>query len=85
MMAGWRYPHGPTAPVTTWSAAVAGFFGGVAQVSGPPIVMYWLRDATTPGMIRASVILYFAVSDFIILVSYLFGGLFTLRMSASRS
>ena len=80
MMAGWRYPGQPTAPLTMIVGTVAGFFGGVAQVSGPPVVMYWLRDAATPAVIRASVILYFAVSDFVILVSYLFGGLFTLRI-----
>ena len=49
-------------------------------MSGPPVVMYWMRDAATPAMIRASVILYFAVSDLIILASYLFGGLFTLQI-----
>jgi len=80
MMAGWRYPYPPTAPLTAVVGAVAGFFGGVAQVSGPPVVMYWMRDAATPAMIRASVILYFAVSDLIILASYLFGGLFTLQI-----
>ncbi len=77
MMAGWRYPRPPTAPMTTLVGALAGFFGGVAQVGGPPIVLYWLRDATAAAVIRASVILYFAVADIIILVSYLFGGLFT--------
>jgi uncharacterized membrane protein YfcA len=77
MMAGWRYPRPPTAPATTLVGAVAGFFGGVAQVGGPPVVLYWLRDATTAAVTRASLILYFAVSDFIILASYLWGGLFT--------
>ena len=51
----------------------------MAQVGGPPVVLYWLRDATTAAMIRASIILYFAISDFIILASYLLGGLFTPR------
>lgn len=77
MMAGWRYPRPPTAPMTTLVGVLAGFFGGVAQVGGPPIVLYWLRDATAAAVIRASVILYFAVADIIILASYLFGGLFT--------
>jgi uncharacterized membrane protein YfcA len=77
MMAGWRYPRPPTRPITTMVGAVAGFFGGVAQVGGPPVVLYWLRDATTAAVTRASLILYFAVSDFIILASYLWGGLFT--------
>lgn len=77
MMAGWRYPHKPTAPVTTLVGGIAGFFGGVAQVGGPPIVLYWLRDAAVAAVTRASLILYFAVSDFIILATYLLGGLFT--------
>lgn len=80
MMAGWRYPGKPTAPATTVVGALAGFFGGVAQVGGPPIVLYWLRDATTAAVIRASIILYFAISDFLILASYLIGGLFTLQV-----
>jgi uncharacterized membrane protein YfcA len=77
MVAGWRYPRPPTAPMTSLVGALAGFFGGVAQMGGPPIVLYWLRDAATAAMIRASVILYFAISDLIILASYLFGGLFS--------
>lgn len=80
MMAGWRYAGRTTPPLTIVVGAIAGFFGGVAQVSGPPIVMYWLRDAATPAVIRASVIVYFAISDLILIVSYLFGGLFTLQI-----
>jgi uncharacterized membrane protein YfcA len=77
MMAGWRYPRPPTAPVTTLVGGVAGFFGGVAQVGGPPIVLYWLRDATAAAVTRASFILYFAAADVIMIVAYLFGGLYT--------
>ena len=80
MMAGWRYPRPPTLSATATVGALAGFFGGVAQVGGPPIVLYWLRDTTTAAMIRASIILYFAISDLLILASYLFGGLFTLKV-----
>ena len=43
-------------------------------------MLYWLRDATAAAVIRASIILYFAVSDFIILASYLLSGLFTLQV-----
>ena len=82
MMAGWRYTGRTTPPLTITVGTIAGFFGGVAQVSGPPVVMYWLRDAATPAMIRASVILYFAVSDVILIVSYLFGGLFSFEIVA---
>ena len=45
LISGWRYPGKPTVPVTVGVGGVAGFFGGLAQLGGPPIVMYWLRDA----------------------------------------
>lgn len=77
MMSGWRYPGQPTAPMTTLVGALAGFFGGVAQAGGPPIVLYWLRDARAAAIMRASIILYFAVSDLIILATYLYSGLLT--------
>lgn len=77
MMAGWRYPRPPTTTATTLVGGIAGFFGGAAQVGGPPIVLYWLRDAAAAAVTRASIILYFAAADFIVLASYLFGGLFT--------
>lgn len=82
MMAGWRYTGRTTPPLTITVGTIAGFFGGVAQVSGPPVVMYWLRGAAAPATIRASVIVYFAVSDVILIVSYLFSGLFTLTIVA---
>jgi uncharacterized membrane protein YfcA len=82
MMAGWRYPGKPTAPATAAVGTLAGFFGGVAQVGGPPVVLYWLRDATAVAVVRASIILYFAISDFIIFASYVIGGLFSLKVVA---
>jgi uncharacterized membrane protein YfcA len=47
----------------------------VAQVGGPPIVLYWLRDTGQAIITRANIILYFAVSDVIITAAYLAGGL----------
>ena len=74
---GWRYPGKPTAPVTVAVGGVAGFFGGLAQLGGPPVVMYWLRDTAVAAVTRANIILYFAVADVLIIVSYSIGGLWT--------
>jgi uncharacterized protein len=75
LMSGWRYPGRTTAAVTTFVGGISGFFNGVAQVGGPPIVLYWLRDAGKAVTMRANIILFFAVSSVITTISYVAGGL----------
>jgi uncharacterized membrane protein YfcA len=77
LMSGWRYRGTPTAALTAGVGAIAGFFNGVAQVGGPPIVLYWLRDATAARIVRANIILYFAASSVLTTISYLIGGVLT--------
>jgi uncharacterized membrane protein YfcA len=77
LMSGWRYRGTPTAALTASVGALAGFFNGVAQVGGPPIVLYWLRDATVARVVRANIILFFAVSSVFTTISYLIGGVLT--------
>jgi uncharacterized membrane protein YfcA len=74
LMSGWRYPGRTTAAVTTFVGGVSGFFNGVAQVGGPPLVLYWLRDAGKALTMRASIILLFAISNLISIPSYFVGG-----------
>jgi uncharacterized protein len=77
LMSGWRY-HGKPAPeLTAGVGAVAGFMTGVAQVGGPPIVLYWLGGAIRTDMVRANIVLYFAASATIALVIYGFSGILT--------
>lgn len=77
LMSGWRYPGWATAPVTTFIGCISGFFNGMAQVGGPPLVLYWLRDAGKIVTMRASIILLFAISSVITAASYFAGGLFS--------
>jgi uncharacterized membrane protein YfcA len=77
LMSGWRYRGTPTAAVTAAVGAIAGFFNGVAQVGGPPIVLYWLRDTTAARIVRANIILFFAISSVFTITSYLIGGVLT--------
>jgi uncharacterized protein len=77
LMSGWRYRGTPTMALTAAVGAVAGFFNGVAQVGGPPIVLYWLRDTTTARVVRANIILFFAASTVLTTISYLIGGVLT--------
>jgi uncharacterized membrane protein YfcA len=77
LMSGWRYRGTPTTAVTASVGALAGFFNGVAQVGGPPIVLYWLRDTTVARIVRANIILFFAASSVLTTISYLIGGVLT--------
>jgi uncharacterized membrane protein YfcA len=77
LMSGWRYRGTPTAALTAAVGAIAGFFNGVAQVGGPPIVLYWLRDTTAARIVRANIIVFFAASSVFTIFSYLIGGVLT--------
>jgi uncharacterized membrane protein YfcA len=77
LMSGWRYRGTPSAAVTAAVGAIAGFFNGVAQVGGPPIVLYWLRDTTAARVVRANIIIYFAAASVLTTISYLIGGVLT--------
>ena len=80
LVSGWRY-HGKTAPrLAVGVGLVAGFFSGVAQVGGPPVVAYWLGAAIRPERVRANIVLYFAASAAITCVSYLVAGVLTAKI-----
>ncbi len=76
LVSGWRYHGKPTAPLTIGVGAVAGVFGGAAQVSGPPVVAYWLGGALPAATVRANLVFYFAMSSLITGVNYVFAGFF---------
>src|SRR4051812_11554836 len=75
LMSGWRYHGRPNAPLTIGTGATSGVLNGIAQVGGPPIVLYWLGGQSSADIVRANIISYFAISSCIGFVSYLAGGL----------
>jgi uncharacterized protein len=77
LVSGWRYHGKPTAAMTVAVGGVAGVFSGTAQMSGPPIVAYWLGGAIEPTTVRANIILYSVISTAITIVTYLAAGLLT--------
>jgi uncharacterized protein len=77
LMSGWRYTGRTTAPITICVGGISGFFNGVAQVGGPAVVLYWLRDAGKAVTTRANIILFFAITGMMTAISYLAGGLLT--------
>lgn len=79
LMSGWRYRGQPKMGLSVTTGLVAGIFGGVAQLSGPPVVAYWLGGAIPAARVRANLVTYFAVSSLISLTAYLSAGIMTLE------
>lgn len=77
LLSGWRYHGTPRAPVTAVVGAVAGLFGGLAQMTGPPVVAYWLSGKESHDTMRASIILFFGATTIVTVVSYIASGLIT--------
>lgn len=82
LMSGWRYHGRPKVPLTIGVGWLAGLFGGAAQMSGPPVVAYWLGGAIAPTTVRANLVIYFALSTVISATSYIIGGILTIDVLA---
>jgi len=80
LVSGWRYRGKPTPPLTFAVGGVAGVCSGAAQTGGPTVIAYWLGSPSPPAIVRANIILYFAMSTAIAMVAYYFGGVLTLAV-----
>ena len=80
LISGWRYRGQPTRPLTFGVGAFAGVCSGAAQVGGPAVIAYWLGSHTPAGIVRANIILYFAISTAIAIVTYTASGVMTLTV-----
>ena len=77
IMAGVRFRRGDAGAAAVGVGAVSGFMNGLAQVGGPPVILYWLGLAMEPATVRASSLLYFQFGTAVTLATYLAGGLLT--------
>ena len=82
LVSGWRYDGKPHLAVTIAVGLFAGFLGGAVQISGPPIVIYWLGSMHDVGVVRASLISYFGLFSAGSVVTYYFHGLLTTTLVA---
>lgn len=80
VMSGLRYHGAPIWPASLAVGGIAGFFGGVAQIAGPPVVTYWMAGPLPAAIIRANLITFFAIATVGSAISYLVGGLFNMAM-----
>ncbi|RAI43324.1 hypothetical protein CH341_15000 [Rhodoplanes roseus] len=77
VMSGWRFHGKPRRPLTVGVGALAGFFSGMSQTGGPPVVLYWLGGPGHHATMRANLMFYFGLSTFLSITAYLVVGMFT--------
>lgn len=80
LASGWRYHGQPSLPITVGVGLVSGFGGGAAQISGPPVLLYWLGGALPIVTVRANLIVFFALHGGVMCVAYLLQGVLTLEV-----
>jgi uncharacterized protein len=82
LMSGWRYHGRPLLIVTIAVGLLGGTLGGAIQISGPPVILYWLGSMHEPAVLRAKFISYFAIFAAGSVVTYIAHGLLTPQVIA---
>lgn len=82
LASGWRYHGQPRLAVTVAVGLMAGIIGGAAQMSGPPIIVYWLGSMHEAAVLRANFATYFSLFAAGSMVTYLVHGLLTAAVIA---
>jgi len=74
---GWRLRRAPNVPGILAIGGTAGLTGGMASLSGPPIVLFWLGGQSDAPVIRANLFAFFGLTTVVIGASYWLNGLFS--------
>ncbi|MBL6459339.1 sulfite exporter TauE/SafE family protein [Belnapia sp. T6] len=82
LVSGWRFRGRPSLPATLGVGLAGGVLGGVAMVSGPPVMAYLLGQAGPSWRVRASFGLYLAAGGVIAGIAYAAAGLLTPALTA---
>ncbi len=59
LVSGWRYTGPKSRPVAAGVGCISGLMSGLAQIGGPPVVVYWLSHEMDTARVRANLIAYF--------------------------
>ncbi len=85
LAAGWRY-HGPTRVwLSLLVGSVSGFMGGLAQIPGPPVLVYWLGRRVMSATMRANALTFFMFTTAVSGVALFAGGIFTADVMAQSA
>ncbi len=82
LVSGWRFPGKPSTPLTVVVGLISGIFGGSVQLVGPIAIVYWLGSPNPASVVRANLLVFFALAGVVIFLSYLTQALFTAQVLA---
>jgi len=82
LASGWRYPWKPSMPAAIGAGALSGFFGGAAQLAGPPMILYWLGGQSAAAHVRANLLVYLMLIALVLMGNYAWHGLMTAQTIA---
>ena len=77
VVSGWRYRGKPGALPSSVAGFLSGFAGGAAQMSGPPVILYWLGIPGSVGVVRANLLVFFLLLGATLVISYVTQNLVT--------
>ncbi|MEZ5876831.1 MAG: sulfite exporter TauE/SafE family protein [Tepidamorphaceae bacterium] len=77
LLSGWRYTGKPTVPASLAVGGCAGFLSGTTQVSGPPVVAFWVSGSSSAQAIRANLIMFFFLDGLAAFAAFASHGFFT--------
>jgi len=77
LWSGWKY-KGPRGKTTSFSfGGLGGFMGAAAALPGPAVLIYWLASTAKAVTVRANMIYYLLLTDFLIIIGYIIGDIYT--------
>ena len=67
---GWRYHGKPGVLPASVAGVLSGFAGGATQMSGPPVILYWLGSSGGAAVVRANLLVFFLLLGTTLVISY---------------
>jgi uncharacterized membrane protein YfcA len=74
---GLRYRGEPHLVASAGVGGIAGIFGGIGQVSGPPVAAFWMSGPYPVAVIRANMFCFFGLLSLSSFAAYFWNGFFT--------
>jgi len=77
LWSGWKYTGPRSKTISFGFGGLGGFMGAAAALPGPAVLIYWLASAAKAVTVRANMIYYLFITDFLIIAGYLIGDIYT--------
>jgi uncharacterized membrane protein YfcA len=77
LWSGWYYRGPRNNAVRLGVGGLSGFLGGACGVGGPPVILYWMALRTGAGIVRANLLIFFAVTQVLSAAGFAIAGIIT--------